>query len=125
FPSWTMSVQVIPYGEAKDYRFNIFDLTKTVPHSDYPLIKVGRLTLNKNPQNHYAQVEQAAFSPSNVVPGTGVSPDKMLLARVFSYPDAQRHRIGTNFNQLPVNQPIVPMNSYNKEGFMEFLHSAD
>ena len=124
-PSWTMSVQVIPYEDAKTYRFNIFDLTKTVPHSDYPLIKVGTFTLNKNPVNHFAQIEQAAFSPSNTVPGTGVSPDKMLLGRVFSYPDAQRHRIGTNFNQLPVNQPIVPTNSYDKEGHMQFLHSGD
>jgi catalase len=125
FPSWTVSVQVIPYEDAKTYRFNIFDLTKTVSHKDYPLIKVGRMTLNKNPKNHFAQIEQAAFSPSNTVPGIGLSPDKMLLGRSFSYPDAQRHRIGTNFNQLPVNQPIVPVNSYDKEGFMQFLHSED
>ena len=124
-PSWTMSVQVIPYEDAKTYRFNIFDLTKTVPHADYPLIKVGKFTLNQNPKNHFAQIEQAAFSPSNTVPGIGLSPDKMLLGRSFSYPDAQRNRIGTNFNQLPVNQPIVPRNSYDKEGSMEFLHSED
>src|SRR5690625_1275656 len=121
YPSWTMSVQVIPYEDAKNYRFNIFDLTKTVPHSDYPLIKVGKLTLNKNPKNHFAQIEQAAFSPSNTVPGTGVSPDKMLLGRVFSYPDAQRHRIGTNFNQLPVNQPqATEAHNYMHQGNMQY-----
>ena len=125
FPSWTLSVQVIPYEEAKTYRYNIFDLTKTVSHKDYPLIKVGRITLNQNPKNHFAQIEQAAFSPSNTVPGIGLSPDKMLLGRSFSYPDAQRNRIGTNFNQLPVNRPIVPTNSYDKEGAMEFFHSED
>lgn len=114
-PSWTLKVQIMPYEEAKTYRFNPFDLTKTWSKKDYPRIEVGRFTLNENPTNHYAQIEQAAFSPSNVVPGIGFSPDKMLLARVFSYPDAQRARIGTNYNQLPVNAPIVPTNSYDKE----------
>ena len=125
YPSWTMNVQIMPYEDAKDYRFNPFDLTKVWPHADYPLHEVGRFTLKENPKNHFAQIEQAAFSPANTVPGTGVSPDKMLLARVFSYPDAQRHRIGTNFNQLPVNAPVVPMNSYDKEGNMEYHHSGD
>ncbi|WP_309131897.1 catalase [Brevibacterium sp.] len=124
-PSWTFSVQIMPYEDAKKYRFNPFDLTKVWSHKDYPLHKVGRFTLNRNPSNHYAQIEQAAFSPSNTVPGIGVSPDKMLLARTFSYPDAQRHRVGTNFNQLPVNAPIVKTNSYDKEGFMEYHHSGD
>ena len=124
-PSWTLSVQIMPYEEAKAYRFNPFDLTKVWPHKDYPLHKVGRFTLNENPVNHYAQIEQAAFSPANTVPGTGVSPDKMLLGRVFSYPDAQRHRIGTNFNQLPVNAPINATNSYDKEGAMQYHHSGD
>ncbi|MGO1397851.1 MAG: catalase [Brevibacterium yomogidense] len=124
-PSWTLSVQIMPYEEAKTYRFNPFDLTKTWSHQDYPLHKVGRFTLNENPVNHYAQIEQAAFSPANTVPGTGVSPDKMLLGRVFSYPDAQRHRIGTNFNQLPVNAPINATNSYDKEGAMQYHHSGD
>ncbi|SNU00931.1 catalase [Ruaniaceae bacterium KH17] len=124
FPSWTLSVQLMPYAEAKDYRFNPFDLTKTWSKKDYPLHEVGQLTLNENPTNHYAEIEQAAFSPSNTVPGTGVSPDKMLLARVFSYPDAQRNRVGTNYNQLPVNAPVVPTNSYDKEGSMEFHHSG-
>lgn len=125
FPSWTMSVQIMPYEEAKDYRFNPFDLTKVWSKKDYPLHEVGRFTLNENPTNHFAQIEQAAFSPSNTVPGTGVSPDKMLLARVFSYPDAQRNRIGTNFNQLPVNAPKCPYNSYDKEGAMQYHHSGD
>ncbi|WP_131105041.1 catalase [Ornithinimicrobium sufpigmenti] len=124
FPSWTLSVQVMPYEEAKTYRFNPFDLTKVWPHADYPLHKVGKLTLNRNPQNWFAQIEQAAFSPSNTVPGTGVSPDKMLLARTFSYPDAQRHRIGANFTHLPVNQPKVQVNAYQFDGPMAYLHSG-
>ena len=125
FPSWRVEVQVMPYEEAKTYRFNPFDLTKTWSKKDYPRIPVGRFTLNQNPVNHFAQIEQAAFSPSNTVPGTGISPDKMLLARVFSYPDAQRNRLGTNFSQLPVNRPVIPTNSYDKEGAMQFLHSGD
>ena len=125
FPSWTMSVQIMPYEEAKTYRFNPFDLTKVWSKKDYPLHEVGVFTLNENPVNHFAQIEQAAFSPSNTVPGTGISPDKMLLARVFSYPDAQRNRIGTNFNQLPVNAPRNETNSYDKEGAMQYHHSGD
>ena len=125
YPSWTLHVQVMPYADAKTYRFNPFDLTKVWPFEDYPRIEVGKLTLNENPTNHFAQIEQAAFSPSNTVPGTGVSPDKMLLARVFSYPDAQRNRIGTNYNQIPVNMPVCPMNSYDKEGAMQYHHSGD
>ena len=125
YPSWRLEVQVMPYEEAKDYRFNPFDLTKIWSKKDYPRIPVGRFTLNENPVNHFAQVEQVAFSPSNTVPGTGVSPDKMLLARVFSYPDAQRNRLGTNFNQLPVNRPTVETNSYDKEGAMEYHHSGN
>ena len=122
FPSWTLHVQIMPYEDAKTYRFNPFDLTKIWSKNDYPRIEVGRFTLNQNPINHYAQIEQAAFSPSNTVPGTGVSPDKMLLSRVFSYPDAQRNRVGTNFNQLPVNAPVVKTNNYDKEGHMQYHH---
>ena len=114
----------MPDAEAKTYRFKPFDLTKVWSKKDYPLHEVGRITLNENPTNHFAQIEQAAFSPSNMVPGTGVSPDKMLLARVFSYPDAQRNRVGTNYNQLPVNAPVVPTNSYDKEGQMQYDHSG-
>ncbi|MGD8201850.1 catalase [Ornithinimicrobium sp. W1679] len=124
-PSWTLSMQIMPYEEAKTYRINPFDLTKVWPHADYPLVEVGTLTLDRNPVNFHAQIEQAAFSPSNQVPGTGVSPDKMLLARVFSYPDAQRHRIGANFQHLPVNQPKVQTNAYQFDGPMAFLHSGN
>ncbi len=124
-PSWTMSVQVMPYEDARSYRYNPFDLTKTWPHSDYPLIRVGTMTLNENPENFFAQIEQAAFAPSNTVPGIGFSPDKMLLGRVFAYADAHRARIGTNFDQLPVNQPVngTP-NRYAFDGSMTYHHSG-
>ena len=95
----------MPYEDAKTYRFNPFDLTKVWPHSDYPLIKVGTMTLNRNPENFFAQIEQAAFEPSALVPGIGFSPDKMLLGRVFAYSDTHRYRIGPNYLQLPVNRP--------------------
>ena len=123
-PVWDVSVQVMPYEDAKTYRFNPFDLTKIWRHSDYPLIRVGTMTLNENPENFFADIEQAAFSPSNLVPGVDISPDKMLMARVFSYPDAQRYRIGTNYNQLPVNAPhATTVNTYGHEGNMRF-HAA-
>jgi catalase len=124
-PSWTLSVQVMPYAEAKEYRFNPFDLTKVWPHADYPLIKVGTMTLNRNPENFFAQIEQAAFSPGNTVPGIGLSPDKMLLGRAFAYNDAQRNRIGTNFHQLPVNQPKIPVHTYMFDGQMAYHHSGN
>ena len=124
YPSWRLSVQIMPYAEAKDYRFNPFDLTKVWPHAAYPLIPVGTMTLNRNPENHFAQIEQAAFAPSNLVPGIGFSPDKMLLARVFSYADAHRARLGTNFEQLPVNRPHVPTNTYTFDGAMNFDQSS-
>ena len=107
FPQWKLSVQVMPYDEAATYRFNPFDLTKTWSHHDYPLIEVGTMTLNENPVNHFAQIEQAVFEPSAVVPGIGFSPDKMLLGRVFAYADAGRARVGTNFRQVPENKPIT------------------
>lgn len=116
FPAWKVSVQVMPYEDAKTYRFNPFDLTKVWPHSDYPLIEVGVHTLNTNPENFFAQIEQAAFSPANTVPGIDISPDKMLMARVFSYPDAQRYRVGTNYNELPVNAPVAPVHNYSQDG---------
>ena len=124
YPRWVLSIQVMPYEDAKTYRINPFDLTKTWPHSDYPLTKVGVMTLNRNPENFFAQIEQAAFSPGNTVPGIGLSPDKMLLARAFAYNDAQRNRIGVNFHQLPVNQPKVPVNSYMFDGHMTCHHSG-
>ena len=124
FPSWTLSVQVMPYEDAKTYRINPFDLTKVWPHSDYPLIKVGTMTLNRNPENFFAQIEQAAFSPSNTVEGTGLSPDRMLLGRVFAYNDAARNRLGVNYEQLPVNRPTTPTNQYTFDGQMAFEHSG-
>jgi len=124
-PRWTLFVQIMPYDDARTYRINPFDLTKTWPHADYPLIKVGVMTLNRNPANFFAEIEQAAFSPGNTVPGTGLSPDKMLLARAFAYNDAQRNRIGTNFHQLPVNQPKVPVNTYQFDGHMAYEHSGN
>lgn len=121
YPAWDVYVQIMPYEEAKTYRYNPFDLTKTWSKKDYPRIKVGTFTLNRNPENFFAQIEQAAFSPGNQVPGTGISPDKMLTARVFSYNDAHRHRIGSNFNQLPVNQPhATEAHNYMHEGHMQY-----
>ena len=117
FPSWTLCVQVMPYEDAKDYRFNPFDVTKTISQKDYPRIEVGKITLTENPLNHFAQIEQAAFSPGNTVPGVEISPDKMLMTRVFSYPDTHRHRIGANFADLPVNFPYrSQLNSYSHDG---------
>ncbi|MFD1880300.1 catalase [Paracoccus pacificus] len=124
-PQWIMSVQIMPYADAKTYRINPFDLTKIWPHADYPLIKVGTMTLNRNPENFFAQIEQAAFSPGNTVPGIGLSPDKMLLGRAFAYNDAQRNRIGANFHQLPVNQPKVPVNTYMMDGPMAYHHTGN
>ena len=118
FPRWTAYVQVMPYADAKDYRFNPFDLTKVWPHEDYPRIKIGTLELNRNPENFHAQIEQATFAPSNFVPGIGPSPDKMLMARIFSYADAHRYRVGTNHAELPVNAPKSPVHSYSKDGAM-------
>ncbi|MBO0983380.1 catalase [Rathayibacter sp. SD072] len=120
FPTWTLSVQVMPYEDAKSYRFNPFDLTKVWPHADYPLIEVGTMILDRNPENYFAQIEQAAFAPSNFVPGIAASPDKMLLARIFSYADAHRYRVGANHAQLPVNAPKSPVHSYSKDGAMRF-----
>ncbi|MGW9177567.1 catalase, partial [Streptomyces decoyicus] len=119
-PSWTLYVQVMPFGDAPDYRFNPFDLTKVWPHGDYPLIEVGRMTLNKNPEDYFIHIEQAAFEPSNMVPGVGPSPDKMLLGRLFSYADTHRYRIGPNYAQLPPNRPHAPVHSYAKDGPMRY-----
>ncbi|MFT8395130.1 catalase [Propionibacterium sp.] len=125
YPSWTFKVQIMPYEDAEGYRFNPFDLTKVWPHKDYPLIEVGKFQLNRNPENFFGQIEQAAFSPSNTVPGTGFSPDKMLLGRVFAYNDAARTRIGPNFEQLEVNRPIVPTNAYTFDGHMRVADSGN
>ncbi|MEV4441173.1 catalase [Streptomyces sp. NPDC049577] len=123
-PTWTMYVQVMPFEDAPDYRFNPFDLTKVWPHGDYPLIEVGRLRLDRNPEDYFVHVEQAAFEPSNLVPGIGPSPDKMLLGRLFSYPDAHRYRVGPNYTQLPPNRPRSAVNSYAKDGPMRYTPST-
>ncbi|HEV7805116.1 MAG TPA: catalase [Solirubrobacteraceae bacterium] len=124
-PSWTLKVQVMPFEDATSYRFNPFDLTKVWPHGDYPLITVGRMVLDRNPTNYFAEVEQSAFEPANMVPGIGPSPDKMLLGRLFSYPDTHRYRIGPNYLQLPVNRPQCPVHSYNKDGAMRYEGASD
>ncbi|MFD6157385.1 catalase [Nocardia sp. NPDC060256] len=124
-PSWVLKVQIMPFDEAKTYRFNPFDLTKVWPHADYPLITVGRMTLDRNPTDYHSQIEQLAVEPSNLVPGIGPSPDKMLLGRMFAYPDAHRARIGANYNQLPVNAPIAPVHSYSKDGAMRYNTVSD
>ncbi len=105
FPSWTLNIQVMPEKDAATYDWNVLDITKVWPHKDYPLIKVGKLVLNKNPINYHAEVEQSAFSPSHLIPGIEPTNDKMLQGRLFSYPDTQRHRLGGNYNQLPINCP--------------------
>ncbi|MEU6696250.1 catalase [Pseudonocardia sp. NPDC046786] len=124
-PSWTLHVQVMPFADAKTYRFNPFDLTKVWPHADYPLIKVGTLTLDRNVEDYHAEMEQAAFEPNNLVPGTGLSPDRMLLARGFSYADAHRARLGVNYKQIPVNAPRSEVNNYAKDGAMRITNSRD
>jgi catalase len=121
FPSWTLKIQVMPLAAAANYRFNPFDLTKVWPYSDYPLIEVGRLVLNKNPDNYFAEVEQSAFNPANYVPGIGPSPDKMLQGRLFAYADTQRYRLGLNHTMLPVNRPhATKANNYGRDGSMRF-----
>jgi catalase len=110
----------MPEKDAETYRWHPFDVTKVWPHKDYPLIEVGILELNRNPENYFAEVEQSAFSPSNIVPGISFSPDKMLQARIFSYADAHRYRVGTHYEMLPVNRPKVPVHTYNADGPMRF-----
>ncbi len=117
-PKWTLQIQVMPEAEAATVPYNPFDLTKIWPHGDYPLQEVGVLELNRNPENFFAEVEQAAFNPANVVPGIGFSPDKMLQGRLFSYGDAQRYRLGVNHQLIPVNAPRCPVHSYHRDGAM-------
>ena len=126
YPIWDVKVQIMPLDEAENYRFNPFDLTKVWSKKDYPLHDVGYFVLNRNPRNFFAQIEQVALDPSNIVPGVGLSPDKMLQARVFAYADQQRYRIGANYKQLPVNQPqnVDEVNTYEHEGSMQFLFNA-
>jgi hypothetical protein len=118
FPKWKFSIQAMPESDVGKHWYNPFDLTKVWPHKDYPLIEVGIFELNRNPQNYFAEVEQAARTPANVVPGVGHSPDKMLQARIFSYADAHRYRVGVNAEQLPVNKPRCPVHHYHADGAM-------
>ncbi|MDP1652961.1 MAG: catalase [Rhodocyclaceae bacterium] len=118
FPQWKFCVQIMPEKDAEKVPYHPFDLTKVWPHKDYPLIDVGILELNRNPENYFAEVEQAAFNPGAVVPGIGFSPDKMLQGRLFSYGDAQRYRLGVNHHQIPVNAPKCPFHSYHRDGAM-------
>lgn len=118
FPRWTFYVQIMPETDAAKVPYNPFDLTKVWPHGDYPLIEVGVLELNRNPDNYFAEVEQVAMSPANVVPGIGFSPDRMLQGRLFSYGDAHRYRLGVNHQQIPVNAPRCPFHNYHRDGAM-------
>lgn len=118
YPSWSVYVQIMKPEEAPNYKFDAFDVTKVWSQKDYPLIPLGKMVLNRNPENYFTEVEQAAFSPGNLVPGIAVSPDKMLQGRVFSYPDTHRHRLGTNFDMIPVNAPKAEINTYQRDGAM-------
>ncbi len=118
FPKWTLFIQVMTDEQARNHKHNPFDLTKVWPKADYPLIEVGEMELNRYPDNFFAEVEQSAFSPANVVPGISFSPDRMLQARLFSYGDTQRYRLGVNFNHIPVNAPRSPVVSYHRDGAM-------
>jgi catalase len=121
FPSWTVKVQIMPFADAAKYRFHPFDLTKVWSQKDYPLQELGKLVLNRNPDNYFADVEQAAFNPANFVPGVGPSPDKMLQGRLFAYGDAHRYRLGVNHTQIPVNRPhATTAQNYGRDGFMRF-----
>ena len=121
YPRWTLFVQIMPEKDAVKTSYNPFDLTKVWPHGEYPLIKVGEVELNRNPDNYFSEIELAAFSPSNVVRGIGFSPDKVLQARIFAYADAHRYRLGTHYEALPVNAPRCPVHHYHKDGSMRFF----
>ena len=120
YPRWLMQVQLMTEEQARTYKINPFDLTKVWPHADYPLQEVGVMELNRNPENYFAEVEQAAFNPANIVPGIGFSPDKMLQGRLFAYGDAHRYRLGANFESLPVNASRCPAHNYQRDGLMRF-----
>jgi catalase len=118
FPKWTLKIQVMTEGEAKTFRWNPFDLTKIWPHAEFPLIEVGEIELNQLPNNYFAHVEQAAFAPSNLIDGIGFSPDRMLQGRILSYADAQRYRLGINYEQIPVNRCPFMVNNFHRDGQM-------
>jgi catalase len=122
-PAWRLEMQIMPYHDGAGYRFNPFDVTKVWPHQDYPLIPVGRMVLDRNPENFFAQVTQVGFDVANMVPGIGPSPDRMVLGRMFAYGDSMRYRTGPNHEQLPVNRPLNEVHNYNKDGPMRYHHS--
>ncbi|GKS81556.1 catalase [Ligilactobacillus pabuli] len=125
FPSWKVCVQILPYEEGLQYKHDIFDVTKVVSHKDYPLIEVGEFTLNKNPDNYFEDVEEAAFAPANLVPGIEPSLDKLLQGRLFAYKDAARYRLGANYEQLKVNRPLNEVHNYERDGFMAQGHAGE
>ncbi|GAB3593178.1 Catalase [Corynebacterium faecale] len=125
YPIWDVKVQIMPFEDAENYRWNPFDLTKVWSKKDYPRIDVGHFVLNRNPRNYHAQIEQIALDPGNTVPGVGLSPDRMLQARVFAYADQQRYRIGANYRDLPINRPVNDVNTYSREGNMQFVFDAE
>lgn len=122
YPQWKMSVQIMPEKDAQTYKFHPFDITKTWRHKDYPLIEIGIITLNRNPDNYFAEVEQSAFDPGNIVPGIGFSPDRLLQGRLFAYGDAQRYRLGINHKELPINAPKCPYHTTMRDGYMSSGH---
>jgi catalase len=124
YPAWRLEMQIMPYEDAAKYRFNPFDLTKVWLHKDYPTIPVGRMVLDRNPDNFFASIVQAGFEVANFVPGIGPSPDRMVLGRMFAYGDSNRYRNGVNYQQLPVNRPVNEVRNYNKDGAMRFHHSG-
>ncbi|KAH9960660.1 catalase [Russula dissimulans] len=121
YPSWTVYVQTMTPQQAESFRYNVLDLTKVWSHKEYPLRPIGKLVLNENPQNYFAEIEQAAFSPSHIVHGIEPSTDPVLQSRLFSYPDTHRHRLGANYQQLPVNSPVVPVANFQRDGFATFV----
>ncbi|KAJ2722524.1 catalase A, partial [Coemansia sp. Benny D115] len=123
-PSWTVYIQVLTEEDAKNYKYDIFDVTKVISQKDFPLQEVGRFVLDRNPENYFAEVEQAAFSPSHMVPGIAPSPDRMLQGRLFSYPDTHRHRLGANYLQLPINRPQVPVRNQQRDGPMTLTNNG-
>jgi catalase len=122
YPVWRLEMQIMPYEDAADYHFNPFDLTKVWPHRDYPTIPIGRMVLDRNPENFFAEIVQAGFEVSNFVPGIGPSPDRMVMGRMFAYGDSNRYRTGPNYDQLPVNRPLNEVHNYNKDGPMRYRH---
>jgi catalase len=125
YPAWRLEMQIMPFEDAANYRFNPFDLTKVWPHKDYPTIPIGRMVLDRNPANFFAEVTQVAFEVANFVPGTGPSPDRMVLGRLSAYGDSARYRNGPNYAQLPINRPINEVHNYYKDGPMRYHHSGN